>query len=233
MIYKVSYRSDINKLLSLPESGMGYQIVEGNLVTQYETKRYVVYNAQMAIDLDDKFTTNKNQLFLEGYSVVLGRAQSWGIKTESISMIPKELIVESRYLSDREKTIYKRKTGGKSAKDNPKENANGNDVFVRISAYEDDTRVDSVNKKLLDGTYTTTQADYLNCVGTSDDPLDRYALPNNDKINWSFYIQPNRIDILQRGIVQPAFGHDGGGEEVFFEKGTSKGTLLSTRPYGQ
>ena len=41
------------------------------------------------------------------------------------------------------------------------------------------------------------------------------------------------IDSLQRGIVQPAFGHEGGGIEAYFEYGTSKETLLFKREYGK
>lgn len=66
-----------------------------------------------------------------------------------------------------------------------------------------------------------------------DDPIDRYALPNDEIIKWAFYIQPKKDDILQRGIVQPAFGHDGGGLEVFFEYGTSEKSYFDKRPYGK
>jgi hypothetical protein len=232
MIYKVAYNSDLTKLLSLPESGMGYQIIEGKTYYRFDSSRFVVYNSEIVIDLDNTFSLNKKALF-EDISVILSSAQPWNIRTDSISLVPKNQIVESRYLSDSKKYITKRKSGGKSAKDNPKENANGKDIFVRLSAYENDRRVDSVNKKLLNGTYTTTESDYDDCVLYSDDPVDRYALPSDDKIEWSFFVQPFTIDVLQKGIVQPTFGHDGGGEEVFFENGTSNGTLLEKRHYGK
>ena len=68
---------------------------------------------------------------------------------------------------------------------------------------------------------------------TINDPVDRYALPNDEEIKWSFYIKPKTVDILQRGIVQPAFDHAGGGIECYFIYGTSKETYLGTKEYGK
>ncbi len=94
-------------------------------------------------------------------------------------------------------------------------------------------RIDSVNKKLKPGSFTTTEQDYKDCVATNDEPIDRYALPNDESIKWAFYIKPKTSDILQRGIVQPAFDHEGGGIEAYFENGTSNGTYYLKKTYGQ
>jgi len=127
----------------------------------------------------------------------------------------------------------KRHSGGNGAIDNPRETANGVEIFVRISAYENDKRINFVENKLINGTYTTTHNDYIDCMYANDDPIDRYALPNDEKIKWAFYIRPQSIDILQRGIVQPAFGHNGGGIEAYFENGTSKNTYYNKKEYGK
>jgi len=103
---------------------------------------------------------------------------------------------------------------------------------VRLSAYENDKRIDFEKKRLKDGTYTTTLYDYISCVKTKDDPVDRYALPNDETIKWAFYVQPKSNDTLQRGIVQPAFGHAGGGIEAYFENGTAENTYLLKKQYG-
>jgi hypothetical protein len=73
--------------------------------------------------------------------------------------------------------------------------------------------------------------DYLKCKGTNSDPIDRYALPSNDKIQYAFHIQPKKSDTLQRGIVQPANGKQGAGKEAYFAKGTADGTFLKQTPY--
>jgi hypothetical protein len=85
--------------------------------------------------------------------------------------------------------------------------------------------------KLKPGSFTTTFNDYSDCVSTNDEPIDRYALPNDENINWAFYIKPKSIDVLQKGIVQPAFNHEGGGIEAYFENGTSENTYLVKREY--
>jgi len=73
--------------------------------------------------------------------------------------------------------------------------------------------------------------DYLKCKNTNDDPVERYALPSNNKIKFAFYIQPLKTDTLQKGTVQPAKGKRGGGKEAYFAEGTSAGTFLKQTSY--
>lgn len=84
---------------------------------------------------------------------------------------------------------------------------------------------------LLPGGFTTTMGDYTVCKTSKDDPIERYALPNDDEIKWTFYIQPKSIDLLQRGDVQPANDKRGGGKEIYFVSGTSINTYLNKTPY--
>ena len=118
-----------------------------------------------------------------------------------------------------------------AAIDNPVENANGEEIFVRLSAFDDDKRIDKINKCLRPGSYTTTMDDYLKCKASNDDPVERYALPNDDKIKFAFHIQPKKTDTLQRGTVQPANGKRGGGKEAYFANGTANGTFIKQTPY--
>ena len=110
--------------------------------------------------------------------------------------------------------------------------ANGIDRFVRLSAYANDRRVDTVNKCFLPGTYATTENDYELCVNTNDNPVERYALPNDEPIKYSFYAKPLNTDRLQKGTVEPDFGKRGGGKEVVFPNGTAKNTYISMVNYG-
>jgi len=232
MIYK-AYSSNENKLLSLPETGMGYQVIDGQLTGSSQTKRYVVYNADLIVDLDDDFERNKQLIIVRGYTLISNFANTLDIKTDSIKLITKRSLYESKSLSQTKLNINNRHSGGKGAIDSPKENADGKEFFVRLSAYQNDKRIDFAKKRLKDGSFTTTLHDYLSCVRTKDDPVDRYALPNDETIKWSFYIQPKSNDSLQRGIVQPAFGHEGGGIEAYFENGTTDNTYFMTKPYGE
>ncbi|MDX5479397.1 MAG: hypothetical protein LPJ98_13190, partial [Cyclobacteriaceae bacterium] len=126
-----------------------------------------------------------------------------------------------------------RNSGTNGAIDSPIENASGYESFTRLSAFENDRRIDFENKCLKDGSFTTTYFDYRVCVNFEDDPVDRYALPNDDAIKHAFTIVPEKIDMLQRGVVQPAFGKNGGGIEAYFEKGTSIGTYKGKSKYGE
>jgi hypothetical protein len=218
----------------MPETGMGYQIVEAAKYGQSDVKRYIVYNSELAVNLDTEFKAYKRQIFSEGFSKILNRSSELMLETKSIRVLNKAEVIQSKALTFSEaKATKKRHKGDKGAKDSPKENANGIEVFVRLSAYEDDKRIDFINKRLTSGSYTTTESDYNECVSTNDDPVDRYALPNDETIKWAFYIKPKTNDTLQRGIVQPAFDHEGGGIEAYFENGTSNETYFQKKSYGQ
>lgn len=231
MIYK-TYLTDTSKLLSLPETGMGYQLIEGRLINEYITRKYIVYNSEIAIDLDDQFQINRRHITVKGYSNILNEATLLMVNTDSIRVLPRSILLESRVLSNYKQTKNKRHQSGNGAKDNPKEYTKGDETVVRISAYENDKRIDFNRKRLIEGSYSTTLSDYYDCIITDDDPIDRYALPNDEKIKWAFYIKPTSLDGLQRGIVQPAFGHEGGGAEVYFEDGTSDNTFYNKKDYG-
>jgi hypothetical protein len=239
MVYKL-YDSDIAELLKRPETGMGYQVVEASVHGRSSTERFVVYNAQLAITDDLEFKSNKRAILRDGFSTILNKSEKLPIVTTSIKVLNGDEIRTGKdskninFSSLETKTADKnRQSGGQGAIDGKKENANGTEMFVRVSAYADDKRIDDVNKKLRPGSFTTTEKDYKDCVSLNDNPIDRYALPNDEKIEWAFYIQPKSVDVLQRGIAQPAFDHGGGGIEIYFENGTSDGTYIGKREYGK
>ncbi len=228
MIYRI-YDSEAKKLLDKPETGMGYQIIEASQYKKYQLRKYVVYNTNLAVELNSDFTSNRERIINKSYSEALEASWFMHLDIDTIKIL--EGPSTKGFMAFESTKMYNEGTAG--AKDNPKEEANGFDTFVRISAYEDDKRIDFENNRLKDGSYTTTNEDYENCVRNGNDPIDRYALPNNEKIKWSFYIKPKIGDIFQKGIVQPAFSHNGGGIEAYFEKGTSEKTYIEKREYGK
>ena len=232
MIFRI-YPQDAETLLEKPETGMGYQIINASQYNRTLVRKFVVYNTNLAIELDSDFQTNRRLIINEGYKAVLNKATELMLEMDSIKVFENASVRESRILSESKKSGKKRHSGVKGATDSPKEYANGTDIYVRISAYEDDQRIDFQKMRLKPGSFTTTLGDYTDCVSTNDDSIDRYALPNDEKINWSFYIKPKTVDVLQKGIVQPAFNHEGGGIEAYFEKGTSENTYLMKREYGK
>lgn len=228
MIYKAQPEFT-QTLLSLPESGMGYQIVDARRFGKPSAERFIVYNCTLIVSYDDSFSTYKNNIKNEGYSAVLQKALE-------ISLFSPTLAKRSELWNQRNKSEYLlilkgRHTSGKGAVDSTPIYGNGKDTFVRLSAYADDMRIDVVNKRLVKGTYTTTEDDYLDCKTGGDDPVDRYALPNDEPIQWTFWVKPKIFDSYKPGIVQPANGHNGGGVEDLFENGTSNGTYIERKPY--
>lgn len=212
---------------------MGYQIIEARTEGSSFKRRFIVYNEEIIVDLDSNFDKFKREIQTKGFTRARSEAPYISLDRGSITLIPKSLISDDRFMNESKKNSTHRYSGGKGAIDNPKESASGTEPFVRISAYEDDKRIDFENKKLKDGSFTTTLIDYIDCIKYNDDPIDRYALPNNEMIKWAFYIRPTQNDILQRGIVQTAFDHDGGGIEVYFENGTSNNTYIEKHIYGR
>ena len=110
--------------------------------------------------------------------------------------------------------------------------------FIRLSAFENDVRIDKINKCFLPGTYSTTLEDYLTMKANIldknknlGDPIIRYSLPIDLPIKWIFYVHPKAGDQYRKGKVQSAFGKIGGGIECLFDFGTSKNTLTSINPF--
>lgn len=215
MIYRIS-KENTEKLKELPETGMGYQIV----TTPYASETYIIWNAKFAFDypgFDSTEDTLTNRNFVKNKTMdeIMALAQPKSLSYFSlISTKEPSLVRESR--GKTEGAIY-----------NKSENANGDELFVRLSAFEEDFRIDKKNNSLLPGSFTTTASEAIKCKVEKDDPIQRYALPNELPIEWGFYIQPKTSDILQRGNVEANFGKKGGGREVYFEKGTSKRTFIT------
>jgi hypothetical protein len=208
-------------LLNQPETGMGYQIVEANKAGNYTREKFLVLNSELVIEMNGFEDYMTRLVINEGIFSIKARAEA--ITLNSITVLN-----EKQY---RNKASEPKSENEKGAIDNPVENASGAEIFVRLSAFDDDKRVDKINKCLLPGSFTTTQNDYILCKYTDDDPVERYALPSSDKIKFAFYIKPEKLDTLQRGRVQPANGKRGGGQEAYFNKGTMPGTFLKQTPY--
>jgi hypothetical protein len=209
MYYKLTHGVE-NELLSRPETGMGYQFVEAKVAGDYSFRKYIVLNSQIAVAIDDKYRENISEIFQGDFA----RKK----KLAPLLNLTSFTVLDKRGIKN---FVSEGGQGQGGAIDNPSESANGKEIFVRVSAYENDLRVDMQNKCLRPGSFSTTFEDYWLCKNNSLDPVDRYALPNEERIKWKFQVQPREGDVLQRGIVQPANDKRGGGAEAYFENGTS------------
>jgi len=220
MYFKLSAQQE-NELLNKPETGMGYQVIEANREGSYKREKFLVLNSEIIIELNGFESDYIRKIIREGISLI--KMSAVPILLRSISVL-----TETQF---RNMVNERKNDSEKGATENSVENANGTEIFVRLSAFDDDKRIDKSQKRLRPGSYTTTKDDYCKCKEIKDDPIERYALPNNEQIKYAFHIQPVKSDTLQRGTVQPANGKRGGGKEVYFDKGTSTGTFILQTAY--
>lgn len=200
MIYKLN-PSNIETLKNLPETGMGYQLIEASSDFTYITKNLMVINGKIAIEIRSlKYQKIIEAITKNNIEDVLTTSKE--IQLNDIRIVPFEKSIGNFVNED---GIEMKK----GAKDGKVENANGDELFVRLSAFEDDIRIDKINRCLRAGSFTTTASDSLKCKVEKNDPVHRYALPNELKIKWAFYIEPHPSDTLKRGFVQPAFERSG------------------------
>jgi hypothetical protein len=219
MYFKLS-DSQENYMLSLAETGMGYQVIEARRSGNYKSEKFLVLNSEIVVEMDASLDDNVRRVTNEGTINTKLRASL--ITLNAIRIVNE---IEYRNVSE------SKKENENGATANAVEYSDGKELFVRLSAFDNDKRVDKENKCLRPGSFTTTEDDYIKCKYLNLDPVERYALPNNDKIKYAFHIQPQSFDTLQRGTVQPANGKPGGGEEVYFANGTAPGTFLKQTPY--
>lgn len=204
------------KLLSMPESGMGFQIVDATY-SDRSKKECIILNATLA-----EPTNNRSAQVVLG-SISLQEAE----RIYKFALASTE-IVDVQLKAD--KGIFKssvvRLTESKGADRQPEEQTKKDEHFVRFSHFEDDKRIDKVNKRALPGTYATTYEDAEYCLRNKINPIARYALPSTLTIEYAFQISPLEKTPIKRGTVEPANNQPGGGAEVLFTKGTDKNTVF-------
>lgn len=204
------------KLLRLPESGMGYQIIEATY-SDYSRKECIVLNASIA-----EPTRNRNikEIFR---SISLQEANEvYKFASASTEIIDVQLKTDKGIF----KASVVKLSEAKGADKAPKELTEKDEQFVRFSPFEDDKRIDKVNKKARPGTYATTKDDASYCIEHNIDLVARYALPSILPVRYAFGIRPWEKTVIQRGKVEPANDQPGGGEEALFPNGTDNNTVI-------
>lgn len=205
-------------LLALPETGMGFQIIDrGDDVR--EARFVLIENATRA-----RVAWNVEQ---ERPQIRLSQKSSFSYSTEdrlqeSINRIEFSTLSHSQagrfglvQLSARD--------GGLPAASSAAEFSIPNERFLRFSAFADDLRI-LPDGGLRSGTYATTYKDGMTFVKTGMDAVRRYALPSNTPATHRFYLMTVTKVVVQRGTVAPANDQPGGGVEVIFTIGAPAGT---------
>lgn len=200
--------SDQEKLINMPESGMGYQVIVAG------GTHFLLFNAIVAIELaeyrESRFTENDHQVLsgdIEGQAI--RRLKSRDFRGEF-------LVAYSDFDSEQRR-------GQLPFAHNPNAippisvywPSSKAFSYYRFSAYFRDKRVDVGGFK--PGTYATTYND-LHFVPSGFAAVGRYALPNPASAICVYQIVTfDKPDLM--GTATPNNGQAGGGVEVYFRNG--------------
>lgn len=168
----------IKSLSELPETGMGFQIVEA--ICWGETRPFIIFNSELAIDIsalglirsDDPSVFLKNGLSiiesLKGHRETLSSAPS----PHSFKLLSSRISTEPSYISKGVAPLYASMPSSLVKKVILRENR----IFHRFSAFNLDRRVDPLTGDFLPGTYATTESE-VPFVPSGFAAVGRFALP--------------------------------------------------------
>jgi hypothetical protein len=212
-------RTAIEDLTDLPETGMGFQLVE-SLIWGTPTP-LLVFNSERAIDLsqiglepgDDPTVILRNGLriieTLKGDMVTTmfsaPAPRSFRLLNTRVGFLPST-------------TIPIASAGVRAALPSSlvkHDKLKANRVFHRFSAFNPDRRVDPLTGSFLAGTYAAPASERP-FVPTGFVAVGRFALPNNLPASFHYEIEAPAGTSVDFGTVAPAFGQAGGGVEAYF-----------------
>jgi hypothetical protein len=206
--------SQIDELLTQPETGMGYQTIDADVSGR--TRRATVYNGDVLLWEDEPrayLTASVYKDLAEAVDLLEARM----IKSIRVVRREPQMRMLTSSMGSAAHVIGRPATDGAPRRTLP------GDVFMRFTAYANDRRI-TAKRGLLPGTYATTEAD-SRAVETGEQAVERYALPNPLPAKYRFRIDPTKQTPYKEGTVQPADGNNGGGIEVLFYDGTAEDTV--------
>lgn len=211
----------IKSLTGLPETGMGFQLIEA--VLWGENVPLLVFNSERAIDLrqaklmpgGDPATilTNGMRIIdamnLDVVETLFAAPQphSFRLLNARIGQLPgasgaaAPVAPQAVMPSSLVKHVV----------------LPANRVFHRFSAFNPDRRVDPVTGSFLPGTYAAPESE-VPFVPTGFVAVGRFALPNNLPSSFHYEIEAPLGTTVDFGTVAPAFGQAGGGVEAYFSQ---------------
>src|SRR5581483_1315150 len=221
----------IKSLTELPETGMGFQLIEA--VVWGNKTPLLVLNSEHAIDLshveltpgDDPVTILRNGLR------IVDAMKSDIVETVLAAPQPHSFRLLNARIGETPVSA--------SAAVTPAPQAalpsslvkhvilSANRVFHRFSAYNPDRRVDPVTGSFLPGTYAAPASE-VPFVPTGLVAVGGFALPNNLPASHHYEIEAPVGTVVDFGTVAPAFGQAGGGVEAYFSKAVTNAKVPPT-----
>jgi hypothetical protein len=211
-ILRIETGSETEKrLLQLPESGMGYQVV------QHEEKPWVVFNSTVTMPLHE---LNEMIYTERDYLLFSGDPNSRDIRGLPVVDFERDFPLLFSILDPE----YRDTSSGLNFCPIPITpsmygfSPNWRYSYYRFCSYSTDKRVDP-SGDFLPGTYATTYND-LHFTPSGHAAVGRYALPNPASACFiSSILTFTRPALI--GTATPNFGQAGGGVEVLFDSGAT------------
>ena len=212
-------RTAIEDLTGLPETGMGFQLVEAQ-IWGIPTP-LLVFNSDRAIDLSKiglEFGDDPTVVLRNGLRIV--EALKLGVVTTIFSSpTPSSFrLLNARVGFPSSTNLPMASWGVRVALPSSlvkHDKLKTNRVFHRFSAFNPDRRVDPLTGNFLAGTYAAPASE-APFVPTGFIAVGRFALPSNLPASFHYEIEAPTETSVDFGTVAPAFGQAGGGVEAYF-----------------
>lgn len=219
----------IEALLKLPESGMGFQLVQASVLSEVRT--LLVFSGVEAFDMtdvglelgEDPVTVLRNGLKIvealkdnlvvrtlfvapppAGFRLLHARIPSSAATrgmSPVVTALPSSLVKKVKLVTDRK--------------------------FHRFSAFKPDRRVTSTGD-FVPGTYAVPESE-LPFLPTGFAVVGRLALPSPLPASHHYEISAKSGTAVDFGTVAPAFGQAGGGVEAYFARGATNAASSSAK----
>jgi hypothetical protein len=220
----------IRSLVDLPETGMGFQLVEA--VVLGITKPLLVLNAERAIDIAEiglELGDDPSVILRNGLRII-DTMNSGIVQTMFAAPQPHSFKLLGSRISVPQ--IANPAAGGVLMVALPSSlvkhvSLPANRVFHRFSAFNPDRRVDPTSGSLLPGTYVAPESE-IPFVPTGFTAVGRFALPNNLPASHHYVIEVPAGTSVDFGTVAPAFGQAGGGVEAYLKNAVTNAQVPPT-----
>lgn len=213
----------ISALLDLPETGMGFQLVEA--FAGGMERPLLIFNSEQAFDLSDIQLENGDDpatILRNGLRIVellnSGPAQTFFSAPQPHSF---RLLGSRIFIPPISQVVAAVSSAPQAALPSSLVKHVSLTVprtFHRFSAFHPDRRVDPLTGGFFPGTYAAPQSE-VPFVPTGFTAVGRFALPNNLPASHHYEIDASAGTSVDFGTVAPAFGQAGGGVEAYFQMG--------------
>jgi len=223
------------ELLNLPETGMGFQIVEALVLGSRKT--LVIVGESLALDPSAagiEFSDDPAAVFANGVKLM----EALNAPDRMIQVAapqPRDFRLLACRVAQQTPQI-----GGTTQQTNASPLVTQstlvktvtlaqNRVFHRFSAFNPDPRVDPATGSFRPGTYAVPESE-IPFLPTGFAVVGRLALPSNKPASHHYEIEAPAGTTVQFGTVAPAFGQAGGGVEALFANAVANQKSPPTQP---